>query len=133
MADLLRSSPRVTRSLRNLPRTKALLEIFDCRHDARIIRGFRKARAQWKTPREKECFVLPMTCCAATTGENPKKGLGASQLPSCKLTFGAILKCTTQCLKSCGADNLEQMTKTDNFGTTWVENVNRVNLCISAS
>ena len=74
-----------------------------------------------------------MTCCAATTGENPNKRLGTSQLPSCKLTFGAIFKCTTQCWKSCGVDNLEQMTKTDNFGTTWVENVNRVNLYISAT
>ena len=78
-------------------------------------------------------FVLPMTCFAATTGENPKKGLGTRQLLSRKLTFGAILKCTTQCWKSCGADNLEQMTKTDNFGTTWVESVNRVNLYISAT
>ena len=69
--------------------------------------------------------VLPMTCCAATSGENPNKRLGTSQLPSCKLTLGAIFKCTTQCWKSCGVDNLEQMTKTDNFGTTWVENVNR--------
>ena len=63
--------------------------------------------------------------------ENPTKHLGTSQLPSFKLSFGAILKCTTQCWKSCGADNLEQMT--DNFGTTWVENVNQVNLCISAT
>ena len=78
-------------------------------------------------------FVLPMSCCAATTGENPTKRLGTRQLLSCKLTFGTILKCTTQCWKSYGADNLEQMTKTGNFETTWVENVNRVNLCISAT
>ena len=55
MSDLLRFSPRVTRSPRSLPRTHSLLEIFDCRHDARIIRGFRNARAQWKTVREKGC------------------------------------------------------------------------------
>lgn len=42
MADLLRFSPRVTRSLQSLPRTQALLEIFDCRHDARIIRSYKK-------------------------------------------------------------------------------------------
>ena len=49
MADLLRFSPRVTRSLQSLPRTQALLEIFDGRHDARIIRSYKNTRAQWKT------------------------------------------------------------------------------------
>ena len=49
MADLLRFSPRVTRSLQSLPRTQALLEIFDCRHDARIIRSYKNTRAKWKT------------------------------------------------------------------------------------
>ena len=53
--------------------------------------------------------------------ENPTKRLGTRQLLSCKLTFGAILKCTTHCWKSCGADNLEQMSKTDNFGTTGLQ------------
>ena len=74
-----------------------------------------------------------MTCCAATTAEDPEKRLGTSQLLCCKLTFGAIFKYTTHCWKSCGVDNLEQMAKTDNFGTTWVEKVNRVNLDISAT
>ena len=120
-------------------RTQALLEILDGNRDARIIRSFKNARAQGKTQREKECGasyfeILTMTRCAATTAENPKKRLGARQLPSCtELTFNAIFKCTTYCWKSCKVDNLEQMTKTDNFGTTWVENVNRVNLCISAT
>lgn len=53
MADLLRFSPRVTRFLQSLPRTQALLEIFDCRHVARIIRSYKNTRAQWKTPRER--------------------------------------------------------------------------------
>ena len=49
MADLLLFPPRVTRSL------QALLEIFDCRHDASIIRSFKTARAQGTTQREKGC------------------------------------------------------------------------------
>ena len=51
MADLLHFPPRVTRSL------QALHEIFDCKHDARIIRSFKNARAQGKTQREKGCGV----------------------------------------------------------------------------
>ena len=55
MADLLRFSPRVTCSLGSLPRTQALLEIYDCRHVARIMRSFKNARTQEKTQHEKEC------------------------------------------------------------------------------
>lgn len=47
--DLLHFPPRVTRSL------QALLEIFDCRHEARIIRSFKNTRAQGETQREKGC------------------------------------------------------------------------------
>ena len=77
-------------------------------------------------------FVLPVTHGAATTAGNPKKRLDTRQLPSCKLTFGAIFKYSPQCWKNCEVDNLDQVIKTDNFGTTWVEKVNRVKLYISA-
>ena len=39
-----------------------------------------------------------MTCCAATTAEDPEKRLGARHLLSCKLTFGAIFKYTNPLL-----------------------------------
>ena len=123
MVDLLRFSPRVTCSLRSLPCTQALFESLDSSRDVTIMGNFKNTKSQGKTQREKGCgasyfFVLPVTHCAATTTENPKRRLGTRQLPSCKLTLNAIFKCSPQCWKSCEVDNLEQVTKTDYFGTT---------------
>ena len=55
MVDLLRFSPRVTRSLRSLPCTQALFESLDSSRDVTIMGNFKNTKSQGKTQREKGC------------------------------------------------------------------------------
>ena len=121
----------------NLRIIYVLLEIFDGSRDAKIMRSFKKQSTRedstWKGMR---CFLFLSPLHDLLRRDYRWRSREAPECKAslcCKLTFGAIFKYTTHCWKSCGVDNLEQMAKTDNFGTTWVENVNRVNLYISAT
>ena len=49
MVDLLRFSPRVTRSLRSLPCTQALFETLDSSRDVTIMGNFKNTKSQGKT------------------------------------------------------------------------------------
>ena len=124
MVDLLRFSPRVTRSLRSLPCTHGLFESLDSARDVTIMGNFKNTKSQGKTQREKGCgasyfLSFPWPMAPRPPQKIPRSSWirGSSRAASWPLVLFSDIS-SPQCWKSCEVDNLDQVTKTDNFGTT---------------